>query len=123
MEAVEWHCPCAAAFPPSPPLQPLLVCSGTSSVLCSGPTAWKRSSSACGHALPDAIGAGLLRWYGLLHGRCIQALPIPAQAVSVPALNSYALELFRLNFEADGMEASECAVDRTVNLLHCRTLC
>jgi hypothetical protein len=72
----EQPCLCAAAFPPSPPLQHMLVCSGTSLVLCSGPTAWLRSSSAYGHILPDAIGAGLLRWYGLLHGRCTQALPI-----------------------------------------------
>jgi hypothetical protein len=75
------HCPCAAAFPPSPPPQLVLACSGTSTVLCSGPTAWVRPSSAFGHALPDAIGAGLLHRCGLLHGRCTQALPIPAHDV------------------------------------------
>ena len=60
MQAVEWHCPRAAAFPPSPPPRFRPICSETSQVLCSGPTAWVRSSPAFGHALPDAIGAGLL---------------------------------------------------------------
>jgi hypothetical protein len=44
--------------------------------LFGGPTAWARSSSAFGHILPDAFGAGLLHQCGLLHGRYTQALPM-----------------------------------------------
>ena len=78
------------AFAPPPSLHPLRpslqpVCSGTSTVLRSGPTAWVRPSSAYGHALPDAIGAGLLRACGSLHGRYTQALPIPAHDACVHA--------------------------------------
>jgi hypothetical protein len=79
------HCPCAAAFPPFPPSQPLLVCSGTSLVLRSGPTAWVCPSSAYGPVLPDAFGAGLLHRCGLLHGQYTQALPIPVHDASVYA--------------------------------------
>jgi hypothetical protein len=85
MKAVERHCPRAAAFPPSPPPRFNPICSETSSVLCSGPIAWARSSSAYAHALPDAIGAGLLHRCGSLHGRYTQALPIPAHDASVHA--------------------------------------
>jgi hypothetical protein len=104
-EVQKRHCPRAAAFPPFPPPQPLLVCSGTSTVLCSGPTAWVRSLSAYGHALPDTFGAGLLHRCGLLHGRYTQALPISVHSacvhgVSTPSEQNLALSTFFTNVSA-----------------------
>jgi hypothetical protein len=52
MGDVEQQCPCATAFPPSPPRWLCPVCSGTSLVLCGDPTAWIRTSSAIGTSFP-----------------------------------------------------------------------
>jgi hypothetical protein len=106
----ERHCPCAAAFPPFPPPRPAPVCSGTSTVLRNGPTAWARSSSAYGHALSDAIGAGLLHQCGLLHGRCTQALPIPAHNASVRAQVSDPAECFHPLPKRDSCCCLPCAL-------------
>ena len=74
MEAGEWHCPRAAAFPPSPPPRFRPICSEISPVLRSGPTAKIRASSATVASFPTRSALDCSR--GLLHARRILALPI-----------------------------------------------
>ena len=83
MEAGEWHCPRAAAFPPSPPPRFRPICSEISPVLRSGPTAKIRASSATVASFPTRSALDCSR--GLLHGRRTLALPIPAHDASVHA--------------------------------------